>query len=87
LNTGSIPPYLGSKRDFIERMGTDGADAIEIGNPMTESADMESGDERSLRVSGALHDVGQPQARMENMVYGYVTLEALAGLGEEPFYK
>jgi phenylalanyl-tRNA synthetase beta chain len=35
-----IYPYLGSKRDFIERMGTDGADAIEIGNPMTESADM-----------------------------------------------
>jgi phenylalanyl-tRNA synthetase beta chain len=31
---------FGSKSDFIERMGTDGADAIGIGNPMTESADM-----------------------------------------------
>jgi phenylalanyl-tRNA synthetase beta chain len=35
-----IYPYLGSKRDFIERMCVDGADAIEIGNPMTESCDM-----------------------------------------------
>jgi phenylalanyl-tRNA synthetase beta chain len=32
--------YLGSKRDIVERMGTDGADAIEIANPMTESFDM-----------------------------------------------
>jgi phenylalanyl-tRNA synthetase beta chain len=32
--------YLGSRRDFVERMGTDGADVIEIDNPMTESWDM-----------------------------------------------
>ena len=32
--------YLGSKKDFVERMGIDGADAIEIANPMTESYDM-----------------------------------------------
>jgi len=32
--------YLGSRRDLVERMGTDGADAIEIANPMTESFNM-----------------------------------------------
>jgi phenylalanyl-tRNA synthetase beta chain len=32
--------YLGSKRDFVERMCADGADAIEIANPMSESGDM-----------------------------------------------
>ena len=29
--------YLGSRRDIVERMGTDGSDAVEIANPMTES--------------------------------------------------
>jgi len=32
--------YLGSRRDFVERMGRDGSDAVEIANPMTESIDM-----------------------------------------------
>ncbi len=31
---------LGSRRDLVERMGTDGSDAIEIANPMTESFNM-----------------------------------------------
>ncbi len=34
-----IYPYLGSRRDIVERMGIDGADVVEIGNPMTESFD------------------------------------------------
>jgi phenylalanyl-tRNA synthetase beta chain len=34
-----IYPYLGSRRDIVERMGTEGSDALEIGNPMTESYD------------------------------------------------
>lgn len=41
--------------------------------------------EHSLRLSGSVHDAGQAQARMENAVYGYVALETLAQLGEEPF--
>jgi putative ABC transport system permease protein len=45
------------------------------------------GQERALRVVGSIHDVGQAQARMENIVYGYVTLDALAALGEEPTYN
>ena len=32
--------YLGARKDFVERMGLDGKDAIEISNPMTESFDM-----------------------------------------------
>jgi putative ABC transport system permease protein len=43
------------------------------------------GAERTLRLSGTAHDVGQAQARMENLVYGYVTLETLATLGEQPY--
>src|SRR6185369_7155841 len=29
--------------------------------------------------------VGQAQARMENVVYGYITLDTLAQLGEQPY--
>lgn len=43
------------------------------------------GEERTLRVSGSVHDVGQAQARMEQMVYGYIGVDTLAMLGEEPF--
>jgi len=43
------------------------------------------GSERTLRVTGSVHDVGQAQARMENIVYGYITLDTLAQLGEEPY--
>ncbi|HVO38366.1 MAG TPA: phenylalanine--tRNA ligase subunit beta [Spirochaetia bacterium] len=32
--------YLGSRRDFVERMGINGAEVIEIENPMTESFDI-----------------------------------------------
>lgn len=42
------------------------------------------GGEHRLRVAGTAKDVGQAQARMENIVYGYVTKETLARLGEEP---
>ena len=42
------------------------------------------GNEHKLRVAGTAKDVGQAQARMENIVYGYITPETLAQLGEEP---
>jgi phenylalanyl-tRNA synthetase beta chain len=32
--------YLGAKRDFVEKMGIDGSDVLEIANPMTESFDI-----------------------------------------------
>ena len=43
------------------------------------------GNERTLRFSGTVKDVGQAQARMENAVYGYINLDTLAQLGEEPY--
>jgi putative ABC transport system permease protein len=44
-----------------------------------------SGNETTLRLSGSVHDVGQAQARMENIVYGYITAATLERLGEQPF--
>jgi putative ABC transport system permease protein len=44
------------------------------------------GGEHTLLVSGSVHDVGRAQARMENVVYGYVTQETLAEIGEEPYF-
>ncbi|PWT90552.1 MAG: hypothetical protein C5B55_09545 [Blastocatellia bacterium] len=44
-----------------------------------------NGREHSLHVTGSVHDVGQAQARMENMVYGYITLPTLTELGETPY--
>jgi putative ABC transport system permease protein len=43
------------------------------------------GTEAVLRVGGTVHDVGQAQARMENMVYAYVTPDTLRLLGETPY--
>ena len=44
-----------------------------------------NGNEQQLLISGSVHDVGQAQARMENVVYGYITLDTLAQLGEQPY--
>lgn len=44
-----------------------------------------NGHEQALRVTGSVHDVGQAQARMENLVYGYITLDTLSDLGEQPY--
>jgi putative ABC transport system permease protein len=46
-----------------------------------------NGPERTLRVAGSVHDVGQAQARMENIVYGYVTAATLEQLGEAPIFN
>jgi putative ABC transport system permease protein len=43
-----------------------------------------NGVEQALAISGSVHDVGQAQARMENIVYGYINLATLVQLGEEP---
>src|SRR5262249_39882013 len=43
-----------------------------------------NGVEQPLVISGSVHDVGQAQARMENIVYGYINLATLVQLGEDP---
>ena len=77
---GAWPPGPGEL--LIERDALRVAHAT-IGQTVTiRTAD---GEPQTLRLTGSVHDVGQAQARMENMVYGYITRETLAGLGEEPY--
>lgn len=77
---GAWPPAPGEL--LIERDALQVADA-RIGDGLT--VRMQQGGDHELSVSGSVHDVGQAQARMENVVYGYVTLATLAELGEEPY--
>ena len=44
-----------------------------------------NGIEQPLVVSSSVHDVGQAQARMKNIVYGYINLATLVQLGEKPY--
>jgi putative ABC transport system permease protein len=77
---GAWPPATGEI--LIERDALQVAHA-RIGDVVTVRT--ARGQTQSLRVSGSVKDVGQAQARMENIVYGYITLATLAQLGEEPF--
>ncbi len=77
---GAWPPAVGEI--LIERDAFRVARA-RIGDTVT--VKIAQGKEQTLRVSGGVHDVGQAQARMENMVYGYITLATLAQLGEEAY--
>jgi len=76
---GAWPPATGEI--LIERDALQVA-RVRIGDTVTVKT--ARGSEKTLRVSGSVHDVGQAQARMENVVYGYVTLDTLSQLGEEP---
>jgi putative ABC transport system permease protein len=76
---GAWPPAAGEiliERDAFQVV------RIHIGDAVTVRTT--NGPERTLRVSGGVHDVGQAQARMENVVYGYITQATLGQLGEEP---
>ena len=77
---GAWPP--GISEILVERDALQVARA-QIGDTVT--VKMARGNEHTLRLTGSVHDVGQAQARMENVVYGYITLGTLAQLGEEPF--
>src|ERR1700735_2902676 len=76
---GAWPPKTGEmliERDAFHVAG------LQIGD--TATIRIGQGKEQSLRVSGRVHDVGPAQARMENTVYGYITLDTLSQLGEQP---
>lgn len=77
---GAWPPATGEI--LIERDAFQVARA-RIGDTVTVRT--AKGNEQPLHVAGSVHDVGQAQARMENIVYGYITQETLALLGEEPY--
>jgi len=74
---GAWPPATGEL--LIERDAFQVAKA-RIGDEVT--IEMQGGRQHMLRVAGRVHDAGQAQARMENAVYGYITPETLAALGE-----
>jgi putative ABC transport system permease protein len=76
---GEWPPARGGL--LIERDAFQVA-RVRIGD--TVAVKTSAGREGTLRVAGGVHDAGQAQARMENMVYGYITAETLAQLGEPP---
>jgi putative ABC transport system permease protein len=77
-DAGAWPPPAGSL--LIERDAFSVARA-RIGDTVVVKTS--AGRERVLRVAGRAHDPGQAQARMENMVYGYITAETASRLGEE----
>ena len=77
---GAWPPATGEI--LIERDAFQVAKA-NIGDRVTVKT--VNGKEQQLLVSGRVHDVGQAQARMENIVYGYINLATLVQLGEEPY--
>jgi putative ABC transport system permease protein len=76
---GAWPPANGEI--LIERDAFQVAKAS-IGDAVTVKT--ANGIEQPLVISGSVHDVGQAQARMENIVYGYINLATLVQLGEEP---
>ena len=76
---GAWPPGLGEI--LIERDAFQVAQAHLGDTVMVKTAD---GVEQPLAITGSVHDVGQAQARMENIVYGYINLATLAQLGEQP---
>src|SRR5262249_24066760 len=53
---------------------------LSIGDVAT--IETKAGSARMLHVAGRVHDAGQAQARMENVVYGYITPQTLAAIGE-----
>src|SRR5678815_5260483 len=77
---GAWPPATGEI--LIERDAFQVAQAS-VGDLVTVKTS--NGNEQRLVISGSVHDVGQAQARMENVVYGYITLDTLAQLGEQPY--
>jgi putative ABC transport system permease protein len=77
---GTWPPRIGEV--LIER------DAFKVAHAKagdTLTIRLNHGKDQTLRVAGGVHDVGQAQARMENIVYGYITLDTVVSLGEQPY--
>jgi len=77
--SGAWPPANGEiliERDAFQVAKAKIGDAVKVKTA--------NGVEQPLVISGSVHDVGQAQARMENIVYGYINLATLVQLGEDP---
>lgn len=78
---GAWPPATGEiliERDAFQVAKANIGDAVIVKTA--------NGIEQPLVISGRVHDVGQAQARMENIVYAYTNLDTLVQLGEKPYY-
>lgn len=78
---GAWPPAPGEiliERDAFQVVRAHIGDAVTVKTA--------NGVEQPLVISGRVHDVGQAQARMENIVYAYTNLDTLVQLGEKPYY-
>ncbi len=76
---GAWPPSTGEiliERDAFQVAGANIGDTVTVKTA--------NGVEQPLVITGSVHDVGQAQARMENIVYGYINLDTLILLGEKP---
>ena len=76
---GAWPPATGEiliERDAFQVAKANVGDAVRVKTA--------NGIEQPLVIAGSVHDVGQAQARMENIVYGYINLATLVQLGEQP---
>ena len=77
---GAWPPATGEilvERDAFQVAGAHIGDTVIVKTS--------NGVEQPLVITGSVHDVGQAQARMENIVYGYINLATLVQLGEKPY--
>jgi putative ABC transport system permease protein len=77
---GAWPPATGEiliERDAFQVAKANIGDAVIVKTA--------NGVEQPLVISGSVRDVGQAQARMENVVYGYINLATLVQLGEKPY--
>src|SRR6185369_14829559 len=76
---GAWPPASGEiliERDAFQVAKANVGDAVKVKTA--------NGIEQPLVIAGSVHDVGQAQARTENIVYGYINLATLVQLGEQP---
>jgi putative ABC transport system permease protein len=74
---GEWPPSPGTmavERSSLAEIGVDVGDTVRMQLP--------SGGQRSVRVTGTVHDVNVPATRTSGMLYGYVTNETLRRLGD-----
>jgi putative ABC transport system permease protein len=75
--SGAWPPATGGL--LIER---DAFQVVKLRIGDVATVETKDGGHHQLRVAGRVHDAGQAQARMENLVYGYISTQTLAALGE-----
>jgi putative ABC transport system permease protein len=82
LVAGSWPPPKGSL--LLER-----ASWAATGMALHEKVQVQlpDGQARSLKISGAVHDLSQPPALFSGQLYGYITLETLTFLGWAPTFN